>query len=219
MHEHISTFKNFVSPIVCQAIREDVDASNLYEQGILDNKGENIERMKTIVDREARYVMCGTKFNHPELINSVIQSVVENFIEPRYLCTVQYWEWPQLLIYPEDGGHYKPHVDGEYYYVGDGWKRITNRDITLLLYLDDDYDGGEVIFPDYGMMIKPSIGQIITFPSNRNFRHGVNPVTKGYRRVLVCWLTIYGSQRAVAFPPPSKHVIRGEYPAIKIVND
>lgn len=216
MHEHLFTVKNFVSPMVCSAVANNVEYKDIYEQGILDNKGENIEQMTTIVKRETRYVMCGTKFKNPEFINSLIQCIVEELIEPRFQCTIQYWEWPQLLLYPENGGHYKPHIDSEYYFEGEGWRKISNRDITLLLYLDEGYEGGEVVFPDHNMMIRPAIGQVVAFPSNRNFRHGVLPLTKGTRRVLVCWLSAFGEFHPVSFPPETQHVIRGQYPAIRV---
>lgn len=182
---HIETLTDAVSPQICRALYHSVLQENLYAQGILDNKGDSIHEMKTVENKEVRYVMCGTDYRQPDVVNSIIQTLVERVVEPRYMTTVHFWEWPQLLVYPPDGGHYKPHYDGEYYFENEGWKKIADRDITMLLYLNDEYEGGEVVFPDLGITIRPKAGQVLCFPSNRHFRHGVNPVTSGERRVLV----------------------------------
>lgn len=54
--------------------------------------------------------------------------------------------------------------------------------INCLLYLTDDYDGGEIIFPDIGKAIKPKAGSVIVFDSD--LKHGVNAVKSGTRKTL-----------------------------------
>jgi hypothetical protein len=54
--------------------------------------------------------------------------------------------------------------------------------INCLLYLTDDYDGGELIFPDINTSIKPKAGSVVVFDSD--FMHGVNAVKSGTRKTL-----------------------------------
>ncbi len=85
------------------------------------------------------------------------------------------------------GGKYDIHNDCEDYVDGK-LSRLYSRDVTVLVYLNDDYEGGQIEFPDYGITIKPKKNTVITFPSYYEFQHRVLPVTKGERFTLVTWL-------------------------------
>lgn len=53
--------------------------------------------------------------------------------------------------------------------------------LVCLLYINDDYEGGELDFRDHDICIKPVAGQLITFPGGFNNIHQVLPV-KGTTR-------------------------------------
>ena len=57
---------------------------------------------------------------------------------------------------------------------------------SCLLFLNDDYEGGEIVIAD--TMYKPEKGSAIIFPSNFMFPHYVNKVTKGERYSIITWL-------------------------------
>jgi hypothetical protein len=63
------------------------------------------------------------------------------------------------------------------------------NDIATLVYLNNDYDGGDIYFPKYEMSFKPEPGDLLCFPDNPNFIHGVKPITKGIRFTLPRWFT------------------------------
>lgn len=71
------------------------------------------------------------------------------------------------------------HVDNHQYY----------EDLTYsaVLYMNDDFEGGETIFPKLGIERKPQKGSAIIFPSH--LEHGVNLVTKGKRYTMNVWYT------------------------------
>ena len=52
------------------------------------------------------------------------------------------------------------------------------------LFLNDDYDGGELIFPDQGLSLKPEPGDLVIFPGFL-MTHGVNKVTRGTRLNII----------------------------------
>jgi predicted 2-oxoglutarate/Fe(II)-dependent dioxygenase YbiX len=64
-----------------------------------------------------------------------------------------------------------PHVDD--YSNGD------NPNISVVLYLNDDYEGGEIYFKEQGVKIKPKAGSIVIFPSVEPYYHESLPVTSG----------------------------------------
>lgn len=59
--------------------------------------------------------------------------------------------------------------------------RDVQRGITAILYLNSDFDGGEIHFPRQGLELRPSAGTLVIFPSNRNFPHEVKPIVRGQR--------------------------------------
>ena len=63
------------------------------------------------------------------------------------------------------------------------------KDIATLVYLNDDYSGGEIYFPEYDLTFKPEPGDLLTFPDNPNYIHGVKPITSGTRYTTPRWFT------------------------------
>lgn len=63
--------------------------------------------------------------------------------------------------------------------------------ITCTMYLNDDYEGGEVSFLNEadGEVVtwKPKAGDVIVFPSHSPFFHGVHPVLNNVRYLIRTW--------------------------------
>ena len=92
----------------------------------------------------------------------------------------------QIATYHE-GGHYNWHMDT-------GLKQLSNRKLSISIQLSDpnDYSNGDLEFMAMRQTPKQisnmrQQGTAIVFPSFLN--HRVNPVDKGVRRSLVCWVT------------------------------
>lgn len=56
--------------------------------------------------------------------------------------------------------------------------------ISSVVYLNDDYLGGEIEFPRQEVFIKPSAGSMIVFPSVEPFYHKSNKTITGYKYVV-----------------------------------
>jgi predicted 2-oxoglutarate/Fe(II)-dependent dioxygenase YbiX len=63
------------------------------------------------------------------------------------------------------------------------------NDIATLIYLNDDYEGGEIYFPEYDVAIKPGAGDLVFFPDNPAFIHGVKVIKSGVRYTTPRWFT------------------------------
>ena len=64
---------------------------------------------------------------------------------------------------------------------------------TIVVYLNDDYEGGELYFNDLDITIKPEAGSIIMYPSSAPYSHQSLKVLKG-RKMLIThhWQMILG---------------------------
>lgn len=56
--------------------------------------------------------------------------------------------------------------------------------LVCLLYINDDYEGGELDFRDHDISIKPTSGQLITFPGGFKNIHQVLPVKGSTRHTI-----------------------------------
>jgi hypothetical protein len=79
----------------------------------------------------------------------------------------------------QTGQEYKAHYDGG---------SATARSISPILYLNDDYEGGEIEFVHFGIKIKPEPGMLVVFPASYPYAHIAHPVTKGTKYAIVTWL-------------------------------
>tara|TARA_S200002703_G_scaffold31602_1_gene27658 strand:- start:1988 stop:2533 length:546 start_codon:yes stop_codon:yes gene_type:complete len=81
------------------------------------------------------------------------------------------------------GGKYNVHTD---HYT------ISPRHLSVIINLNDDYEGGDLIFTDQKekeiKRLKLDKGSIVFFPSNFMYPHGIQPITKGTRYSIVAWL-------------------------------
>jgi len=92
-----------------------------------------------------------------------------------------------LLRY-SPGQEYRPHFD----FV----KGAENRRLmTALIYLNDDYEGGETAFVRTGLKVKGKTGDVILFRNegaeigpNPNSEHAGLPVTKGVKYLATRWI-------------------------------
>lgn len=58
--------------------------------------------------------------------------------------------------------------------------KTGTKSYIAALFLTDDYEGGELYFPEIEASIKPKRGDLVLFPGHCT-NHGVNEVTKGTR--------------------------------------
>lgn len=61
------------------------------------------------------------------------------------------------------------------------------RQVSVVVFLNDDFEGGELSFPQHGLDIKPKTGMMVYYPSNINYLHEVKPVISGNRYKVAIW--------------------------------
>ena len=56
---------------------------------------------------------------------------------------------------------------------------------AVIMYINDDYNGGELFFGRLGLEIVPPAKSMIIFPSGEDYLHGVKPPTAGPQRYVL----------------------------------
>tara|TARA_B100001113_G_scaffold25429_1_gene18504 strand:+ start:3520 stop:4155 length:636 start_codon:yes stop_codon:yes gene_type:complete len=163
------------------------DKKNISQATII-NEGED-DQDKNQTDLEVRNTLWYTITKElSKKLEEAVAACFVNYVVPKYKCEFKSYEPVQFLGYPP-GGHYKAHNDGEKFnYETRQWEPLMERDVSFLFYLNDQYGGGELEFPELGLTIKPKKGMMIAFPSYKDFVHKVHPVTWGHRYTLVSWV-------------------------------
>lgn len=87
-------------------------------------------------------------------------------------------EW-QVMKYDE-GSFFKNHIDDSAEY---------SRTVSVIVYFNDGYDGGEIEFPGFDVSYKPQSGDILIFPSSFIYNHSVKEITSGVRYAAVNWFS------------------------------
>ena len=81
------------------------------------------------------------------------------------------------------GDRQEPHADKEFH-IGEEKGRPNDfpyYDIASLFYFNDDYEGGELYFPQHGIEFQPKPGAAYFFPGDMHYAHGVRPIKSGAR--------------------------------------
>jgi predicted 2-oxoglutarate/Fe(II)-dependent dioxygenase YbiX len=154
------------------------------------------EDVEWVVNRNVRHtqeVQLSTEV--AQKLRRIDAASIAAFINPFYGINIRETELPHILHYGE-GGHYIPHVDAETLYKDDigleMWEKTLDRDLSVVYFLNDDFEGGELVFPAFDLKIKPEAGMLVCFPSDHHYIHGVNAVTSGQRYTIVNWMRIEG---------------------------
>jgi len=161
--------------------------SNLNYKKAQVGYGREESAVRNVQDKPlSNAVKSMTEIKWYNFIRHVFSKFTQDYIfdvvkqDPKNLSPGQIREVDALKY--ETGGHYVYHVD---------YFEKHPRQFSLILLLNNDYEGGELVFNDpsyqneYLVPIIP--GRIIVWPSNFLFPHKVNKVTKGTRYSIVGW--------------------------------
>jgi hypothetical protein len=103
---------------------------------------------------------------------------VDDYSRHHNINDLRYWEAFNFIRYGE-GQHFVEHHDHGFSY---------NCTVSLVAYLNDDYEGGELYFRLQNLNIKPKAGDLYVFPSTYMYPHQAKPVTQGIKYSLVTML-------------------------------
>jgi hypothetical protein len=91
--------------------------------------------------------------------------------------TVVYYEAFNFVKYEGEGTHFNIHADHGPAY---------NCTVSAVIYINDDYEGGEIKFPRLDNYVhKPKVGDIAIFPSNYIYEHASLPMKTGTKYCVV----------------------------------
>ena len=154
----IEYFKN-LKPFCLEKFGRD-DVENLVAEGKFEITSNWEDKNLSISEYEISYII-------PKKLQNLVNKTDQN-LKVSGLKTFQRMQ---------DGVELKAHTD-----------QYTDPSIryATIIYINDDYNGGEIFFTNKNLELKPKPGSLLIFPGNDEFNHGVRHVQSGpIRYVLV----------------------------------
>lgn len=123
-------------------------------------------------------------------LNEAFLEYCEEYLEDSYFISMQestrngYIFEPLQYVKYDNDDFYQWHTD-----QGTDTKSIC-RLISFILYLNNDFVGGETefVFDKY----KPNVGEVLIFPSNFLFPHCGKKIINGNKKIITTWLNNLG---------------------------
>lgn len=172
----------------------------------LERAGEIYQSDRLQIDAEQRSTSIVDQGEWLSPIRELVRRAYLEEIEPFFDRRLKWFEAPQILRY-RSGGFYRSHADcDEWDDKALEWKRVMDRHLSLLIYLDDNYAGGRLVLPNFNFILQPRAGMLVAFPSDYRYQHCVTPIASGTRHAVVSWSAVEGEK--LLHPMPSYAVQR-----------
>lgn len=171
--------RGFADPELCKRLIEfweqhsDLTSKERGDVRFFDNRVLHVREVHAVDERLAMQLL--------RLADRMANIIAETYrIAPVYPDDVQLVKW-------WEGHEMFPHADREH---PDGSEHRTPwRSYASVIYLNEDYRGGEIYFPELGIEIAPSQGSMLAFGGSLDFLHGVRKIEHGVRYTCPSWFT------------------------------
>lgn len=163
--ENIKVINDFLSLEECKIVIDSLNSREYVEHDLqVDDKNNPKIKRKSYMGLDIAYTQ---------------QEKVKKVLEDSY--GVEVISGSAHVAKWEPGQKLELHVDD----LG----RTSYNHMAALIYLNDDYEGGEIEFPTHDLSFKLPAGSLIMFPGNANYPHEVKPIISGYRYTMPLWFS------------------------------
>ena len=181
LRDDVQVYQNLLAPDTCEQIiawaEQQPDASDAWDGWEVAKAAVSNTQNEVTKHRKCHFTMMNEHRGVcVEQISKAIYHIQQTY--PYHHGTTAH-TGIQIMRYGE-GHYFEEHID---HYGG------AERILSLSIYLNNDYDGGELTFwQDKHKFRYLCAGDGVVFPSNLCFPHAVRPVTRGFRYAMVAWL-------------------------------
>jgi predicted 2-oxoglutarate/Fe(II)-dependent dioxygenase YbiX len=127
---------------------------------------------------ERRFVRAQDVTSYPEDAKYIIDTLVNAMHE----TANKYAEIIGIQGNPDLGKNFviNKYATGEEMGSHVDWnERNDQLEYSFVFYLNDDYEGGDIYWPNHNISLKPEAGSVVIFPSKEPYQHAVKMVTSG----------------------------------------
>ena len=161
--------------------------------------------LATITDQTGHPVVYWEQFRDApggaEIVPRLVKQCLWNIFSQLQLADPLYPE-TVILVAIGAGGCHSRHADNSRQNEQGDWvaNHTPQRDVSAIYYLNDEFDGGEIVFDTQQLVVKPRRGLLLAFPSDAAHLHEVLPVRSGARYTMAIWFTRQQRHALADFP-------------------
>ncbi len=195
-------FENYLDASTVKSLREFADHRDGQRLKVIDDIKSTPDNIVRVLDkrRVTEFVDLGER---QQEVNDIMQTAFIDLADKCLGKSLDWFEKPSLMRYLE-GGYYERHADSENWDADTGtWHKVIDRDLSMLIYLNDDFEGGALSFYNLNYQVRPRSGAAVLFPSGHRYLHQAESVTRGVRYAMVSWASVRGVTKIAAQPPKS----------------
>jgi hypothetical protein len=154
-----------------------------WSEAQVTNSSVPIKKARDAVDFKYKQENLGPKDEH----NSELIELHEEIYQKLKFCVDDYARyWGINVVYYEAFNFVKYEGEGKHFNIHADHGPAYNCTVSAVIYINDDYEGGEIRFPRLdGYTHKPKIGDIVLCPSNYIYEHASLPMSKGTKYCVV----------------------------------
>ena len=177
MEKYIGYYEDVVPHVLCRDI---INYVFNFEPSTYSNQQGRTETSEERVRMDETYIKNGNVYYND--IKAAFEYAIKKYHEAHPLFLVHHITDFRINRYSKNG-FMSSHVDNIHHSHG---QQYGYPQVSVLLFLNDDYKGGEFVVADKGYYTER--GSAIIFPSNFMFPHEVKLVTEGTRWSILAWL-------------------------------
>ena len=170
---------------VIKTLEQTLSSSSFYKwsEAQVTNSNKPIKSARDCFDFKFNDKTLGPKnkeneglFSIYDKMYNIVKECVDDYAK-YWGIDVCYYEAFNFVKYEGEGQEFKIHADHGPRY---------NTTVSIVVYLNDDYDGGEIYFPRLDKLTYiPKAGDIAVFPSNYIYEHASLPMKSGTKYCIV----------------------------------
>ena len=175
LEENITVYDNFISPqeinILLEYAKKSADSD---WQEVTYHNEEMLKKSKTVYEKYQKFKKDWDKTTLLAKNIDILENIklkVEKTLGISFLVTDDIYRIKKF----ENGRSIGVHFDN-----------LQNAilELGIVIYLNDDFDGGEIYYPSLNIEYKPKAGSMIVHPANKLYSHGVKEVFGNTRYCL-----------------------------------
>jgi hypothetical protein len=154
-----------------------------WSQAQVTNSTVPIKKARDAVDFKYKQENLGPRDEH----NAELIDLHEEIYQKLKYCVDDYARyWGINVVYYEAFNFVKYEGEGTHFNIHADHGPAYNCTVSAVIYINDDYEGGEIKFPRLDNYVhKPRVGDIAIFPSNYIYEHASLPMKSGTKYCVV----------------------------------
>ena len=184
----INLYRNAISQEDCQRLIKMLEEEiSLKKQGIqwhgatVNGKDIPTSHARNCYDLKFKRDQVGKYIAHSDVLKECY-----DIVDVGLNKSLRHYEsvWNFNINYKEAFNFVK-YLPGEFFKIHADHGPYYTCTVSAVVYLNDDYEGGEIEFPRHDITIKPKTGDIILFPSNFVYEHASLNISSGTKYAVV----------------------------------